>query len=90
MKCSRTSDRALFEHIQSLGLSTVEAYQDWCDRHGFSRRTKKQWRMRLKERAFAMRATAVERLTRKKKEQRSRVALLRLSRLSRVLSPIST
>jgi hypothetical protein len=46
--------------------------------------------MRLKERAFATAASAVERLTRKKKEQRCRVALLRLPRLSSFFSPIAT
>jgi hypothetical protein len=60
----------LLAHIQSLGLSTVEDYIDWCARHKFSRRTDKHWRMRLKERAFANNAVAVARLAQKKQESR--------------------
>ena len=63
-------DPALLEHIQALGLVTVEDYQQWCGRHGFSRRTNKHWRQRLKERTFATRAAADARLARKKHELR--------------------
>ena len=55
-------DPDLLEHVQSLGLSTVEDYVGWCGRHGFSRRTDKHWRLRLKERSYANRAIADARL----------------------------
>ena len=61
---------ALQAHLRALGLSSVEEYVAWCVRHGFSRRTAKHWRLRLKERAFASRAAADARLARKKQEVR--------------------
>jgi hypothetical protein len=64
------SDADLLAHIRSLGLNTVEDYRRWCDRHGFSRRTQKHWRQRLKERAAATRAEADRRLARRKLEVR--------------------
>jgi putative SOS response-associated peptidase YedK len=63
-------DPALQAHIDSLGLDGVEEYVAWCARHGFSRRTAKHGRLRLKERAFAARAAADARLARKKQEVR--------------------
>ena len=72
--CKPKKDRAdeldpdLLAHIRSLGLSAVEDYVSWCAKHGFSRRTNKHWRKRLKERAYAGRAVA--RLARKKQEIR--------------------
>src|SRR5437763_4038029 len=60
----------LLTHIRSLGLSTVEEYLGWCARHGFSRRTGKHWRIRLKERNYANRAIADARLAQKKQEIR--------------------
>jgi len=63
-------DPDLLAHVLALGLSTVEDYIAWCARHGFSRRTQKHWRLRLKERAFAHRAIAETRLARKKQELR--------------------
>src|SRR5690349_17943316 len=63
-------DPDLLEHIQSLGLSTVEDYLGWCARHGFSRRTDKHWRVRMKERNYAHRAVADARLVQKKQELR--------------------
>ena len=65
-----TPDPELVAHIRSLGLQGVDDYRAWCDRHGFSRRTQKHWRQRLKERAFATRAAADARLARKKSELR--------------------
>lgn len=59
-------DADLLTHIQSLGLATVEDYIGWCARFGFSRRTNKHWRLRLKERSFAHRAIAEARLAQKK------------------------
>lgn len=72
-KKDRTSelDPDLLTHIRSLGLSCVEDYISWCAQHGFSRRTDKHWRVRLKERAYAHRAIADARLLQKKKELRS-------------------
>jgi hypothetical protein len=63
-------DPDLLTHIRSLGLSCVEDYVSWCAEHGFSRRTGKHWRLRLKERAFAHRAIADARLAQKKQEVR--------------------
>lgn len=63
-------DSQLLAHIRSLGLTSVEEYVAWCARHGFSRRTVKHWRERLKERTFATRAAADARLARKKDETR--------------------
>jgi hypothetical protein len=63
-------DPDLLTHIRSLGLNSIAEYVAWCAQHGFSRRTAKHWRMRLKERAFANRAIANARLTQKKQEIR--------------------
>jgi hypothetical protein len=63
-------DPDLLAHIRSLGLSTVADYLGWCARHGFSRRTDKHWRIRLKERSYAHRAIAEARLAQKKQEIR--------------------
>jgi len=43
------ADPDLLAHIRSLGLVAVENYIAWCVRHGFSRRSDKHWRVRLKE-----------------------------------------
>lgn len=71
-KKDRTSepDPDLLSHIQSLGLMSIEDYISWCAQHGFSRRTDKHWRLRLKERSYAHRAIADARLVQKKKELR--------------------
>jgi hypothetical protein len=63
-------DPDLLAHIQSLGISTVEDYLRWCAQHGFSRRTDKHWRVRLKERSYAHHAIALARLAQKKQETR--------------------
>jgi hypothetical protein len=63
-------DPDLLAHIQSLGLSTVADYLGWCARNGFSRRTDKHWRLRLKERSHAHRAIADARLAQKRQELR--------------------
>src|SRR5438445_13400800 len=62
-------DPDLLMHIQSLGLATVEDYIGWCVQRGFSRRTDKHWRVRLKERSSANRAIAEARLAQKKQER---------------------
>jgi hypothetical protein len=71
------SDPDLVAHLTALGLSTVEEYVAWCARHGFSRRTAKDRRQRLKERAFATRAVADARLAQKKYEIRSPNKIIR-------------
>jgi hypothetical protein len=68
--CTAEPDPDLLAHIRSLGLSTVEDYLAWCARHGFSRRTDKHWRVRLKERSYHNRAIAEARLAQKKRELR--------------------
>jgi hypothetical protein len=65
---SEEVDPDLLKHIRSLGLKTVAEYVGWCAQHGFSRRTTKHWRLRMKERAFASRAIAEARLAQKKQE----------------------
>jgi PcfJ-like protein len=64
------TDPELLKHVESLGLKTVAEYIDWCSRHGFSRRTKKNWKDRLKERAFVTRAVADARIAQNKMEVR--------------------
>ena len=62
-------DRELLHHIQSLGLVTVEEYQDWCVDHGFSRRLKKHSRQRRRERECSDAIVAWDRLSRRKREK---------------------
>src|SRR5262249_50727373 len=64
-------DPALLAHVAGLGLKTVDEYADWCARNGFSRRTDKTARQRLKERVFATRSAATDRLTRTKQQLRN-------------------
>ena len=70
LKKDRTDelDPELLAHIRSLGLSAVGEYVSWCAQHGFSRKTNKHWRLRLKERSYANRAIADSRLAQKKHE----------------------
>ena len=58
-------------HIRELGLAGIEDYLGWCGRHGFGRRTDKDWRLRLKERSYANRAVADARLAQKKRETKT-------------------
>lgn len=67
---SAGSDVDLLKHIESLGLKTVPEYVEWCSRHGFSLRTKKDWRERLKERVFLTRPAADARLAQNRIEIR--------------------
>jgi len=69
-QASDESDPDLLEHIRAIGLGTVEEYVEWCVHHGFSRRTAKNWRQRLKEKSFATRAAADARLAQKNREVR--------------------
>ena len=70
-------DRDLLNHIHGLGLSTVEDYRDWCAHNGFSRKLRKHWKQRCRERCFSQQAVAQERLERKKREKRKRADVLR-------------
>ena len=63
-------DPDLLEHIRSVGFLAVDEYIAWCSQNGFSRRTNKHWKVRLKERIFAQRAVADSRLAQKKLEVR--------------------
>lgn len=69
-------DANLLKHIESLGLKTINEYVEWCAQHGFSRRTKKHWKERLKERAFVTRAIADARLAQTKAEVRKPVTII--------------
>jgi hypothetical protein len=69
-------DRDLLIHIDGLGLSSVEDYRDWCARNGFSRKLKKHWKQRCRERSFSQQAVAQERLKRKKREKRNHADIL--------------
>jgi hypothetical protein len=63
-------DPDLRSHIESLGLRSEGEYTAWCREHGFSPRTTKHWKERLRERTFVTRAAADARLARKKNETR--------------------
>lgn len=63
-------DADLVKHIESLGLQSTEEYVSWCACHGFSQRTDKNWRERLKERSFLVRPVADSRLAQQKHEAR--------------------
>ncbi|MCC7421124.1 MAG: PcfJ domain-containing protein [Planctomycetaceae bacterium] len=70
LKQSPADDPDLRAHIESLGLRSECDYVAWCREHGFSPRTSKHWKERLRERTFATRAAADARLARKKNETR--------------------
>jgi hypothetical protein len=69
-------DPDLLAHIHALGLVAVEDYLSWCVQHGFSRRTDKHWKLRLRERSYAHRAIADARLAQSKQEFRQPKKLL--------------
>jgi hypothetical protein len=82
-------DPDLMTHIRSLGLSTVQDYVGWCAQHGFSRRTDKHWRVRLKERSYANRAIADARLAQKKQGPRRSSRGSSTTNSTRMKSPFS-
>ena len=43
------SKSEFFTHIRSLGLSSVDEYQEWCQKHGFAFHRKKNWREEREE-----------------------------------------
>ena len=67
---SEELDRELLAHINGLGLSTVDEYRDWCAQNGFSRKLKKHWKVRCRERYFSRQHVAQERLRLNKREKR--------------------
>jgi hypothetical protein len=69
-KLGEAPDPDLLAHVHALGLNTVEEYIAWCAHHGFSRRTQKHWRLRMKERDYVNRAIAEVRLAQKNQELR--------------------
>lgn len=64
------SDPDILDHVKSLGLKSVDEYQQWCDRNGFSCRLKKHWKQRCRELHHARQAIAEGRLGQKKREKR--------------------
>lgn len=70
-------DRDLLNHIEGLGLASVEDYRKWCARNGFSRKLNKHWKQRCRERSFSQQAVAQERLERRKRENRKPLDILR-------------
>lgn len=69
-------DHDLLNHLHGLGLTSIEAYQDWCEQNGFSRKLHKSWQLRCRERYFLTQAAAEQRLRTKKKEKRREIDLL--------------
>jgi len=57
-------------------LNTVEEYRQWCVSNGFSRKLKKHWKQRSRERFHVEQAAAKERLKQKKREQRNSIQTL--------------
>ncbi|MCA9200726.1 MAG: hypothetical protein KDA87_24475, partial [Planctomycetales bacterium] len=70
-------DRDLLNHVEGLGLTSIDDYRQWCARNGFSRKLTKHWKQRCRERSFSQQAVARERLTRKKQEKRNHTVVLR-------------
>lgn len=63
-------DSELLDHIHGLGLGTVEEYRRWCIQNGFSKRLKKQWKQRCRERFHVQESAVRRRLHQKKREKR--------------------
>ena len=62
--------RALDAHIKSIGLATVNEYQAWCRKNGFSRNTNKSRCQRAEEVLFARRNEADIALIHRKQQTR--------------------
>lgn len=69
-------DHELISHIHSLELGSVEEYRDWCALNGFSKKLKKHWKQRCRERFFVKQAIAENRLKQKKNEKRNNIMTL--------------
>ena len=70
-------DPETLEHIRALGLDSVEDYRRWCGEHGFSRRTRKDWRERCRERYTATAERSKARLIRLRSESKNPAETLR-------------
>lgn len=64
-------DHELINHIHGLGLGSVDEYRNWCDQNGFSKKLKKHWKDRCRERYFVRQAIADNRLKQKQSEKRN-------------------
>ena len=62
---------AFQQHLQAVGLKSVDEYRAWCARHGFALSTRKTRLQREQEVLTVKRVFADTRLTQKKREQRS-------------------
>ncbi len=69
-------DHELINHIRDLCLGSVDEYRDWCARNGFSRKLKKHWKYRCRERFFFKQAAAENRLKQKQSEKRNSIQTL--------------
>ena len=67
----------LQRHLDSLGMTSVDAYLSWCSRNGFARTTVKTQVQRIAETRFAQQVIADSRLSQSKREQRSFQSTLR-------------
>ncbi|MEP3478159.1 MAG: PcfJ domain-containing protein [Fuerstiella sp.] len=67
---ARKLDPDLLAHINVLGLSSVDGYQEWCVRNGFDRKLNKHWKQRRREQDHAQGIIAQGRLGQKKRESR--------------------
>lgn len=63
------------EHIQQLGISSVEAYKEWCRTHHFSQGLDKSSRQRQDELYVLTRTQATKMMTQKKKDRNLREIL---------------
>ncbi len=66
---------AMQEHIQQLGISSVEAYKEWCRAHNFSQGLDKNPRQRQDELYVMTRTQATKMMAKKKKDSNLREIL---------------
>lgn len=72
-----TSEHELLNHIQKLGLASVEDYQEWCLQNGISQKLKKSCAQRSREYYFLKETIATQRLKRKKRESRNQADVIK-------------
>ena len=58
-KAAAKSRADVMQHIELLGLKTIEEYKSWCREHGFSAVLNKRWAERREERLAATKAREV-------------------------------
>ena len=63
-------------HLQSLGLSSVQEYREWCVEHGFHKKLQKSSHQLRREREEVVRRTAAVCLSRKRRETRDLPSLV--------------